>query len=87
MIKIILFATVIISREPILHVGETITSKTWIKSLLFLTLSIALAAWFLWELDEDRSFVQCKRSNTQWLNSKIQAEVFKEMSFKIFNKT
>lgn len=31
-------------------------SKTLIKPLLFLTLHVVLAAWFLWELDEDTTF-------------------------------
>lgn len=48
-----------------LHMGDTMPSKAQIKPLLFLNLSVVLAAWFLWELDEGGTFVQCKRSNKQ----------------------
>lgn len=66
-----------------LNLGDTMPSKT----PLFLTLGGVLAAWFLQELDEDSTFVQFKRSNKQWLNGKIQAEVFKKAFFKLFKKT
>lgn len=44
-----------------LHVGDTMPSKALIKPLLFLNHGVVLAAWFLWELDEASTFVQCKR--------------------------
>lgn len=61
MTYIILSPTVIISTEPMLHVGDTMPSKALIKPLLFLNHGVVLAAWFLWELDEASTFVQCKR--------------------------